>query len=107
MLLEIEKPNMKFFTKRNEPTSYLNHSMEQVKSWERYFDENPHEKRKIFGAIARFRYVLVVGSKKEWEEESHAKWRIYHNKSCNIEIHSSNVLLRPLKKLEEHPENFW
>lgn len=107
VLVEIEKPNMQLFTKKNEPTQYLNHAIEQVRSWERYFDENPHEKRKIFGAVARFRYILVAGSKEEWQEENHAKWRIHHNKNSNIEIHSSDILLRPLRTFEEHPEEFW
>lgn len=107
VLLEIEKPKKKLFTKKGEPNSYLNHAIEQVKSWERYFDENTHEKRKIFGAVAKFRYILVAGSKEEWEEERHAKWRIHHNKNYKIEIHSSDILLRPLKIIEEHPEFFW
>lgn len=92
---------------KNEPTQNLNHAIEQVRSWERYFDENPHEKGKIFGAVARFRYILVAGSKEEWQEENHAKWRIHHNKNSNIEIHSSDILLRPLRLFEEHPEEFW
>lgn len=63
VLVEVEKPKMKLFTQKNEPTSELNHAIEQVKSWERYFDENPSEKKRIFGAVARFRFILIVGDK--------------------------------------------
>ena len=32
VLVEVEKPKMKLFTQKNEPTSELNHAIEQVKS---------------------------------------------------------------------------
>ena len=41
VIVEIEKPKMKLFTKQGEPTSDLNHAIEQIKSWQRYFDRFP------------------------------------------------------------------
>lgn len=107
VLVEVEKPKMKLFTQKNEPTSELNHAIEQVKSWERYFDENPSEKKRIFGAVARFRFILIVGDKESWETNFASKWRIHNNKKTGIEIRTSDVFWRALKVLEQHPEEFW
>lgn len=107
VLVEIEKPKMKLFTAKNEPGSELNHAIEQVRSWQRYFDYNPHEKKRIFGAVSRFKYILVGGSKEDWCKESAAKWRMYFNKEENIEIHSSDILIRPLEILEKDPNSLY
>lgn len=106
-LIEIEKPKLDLFKKSKEPTYLLNHAIEQIKSWRRYFDENPSEKRRIFGAVGRFRYILVAGNSKDWSKEKLAKWRIDHNKNSNIEIRSSDIFKRALKIFEEHPEELW
>ena len=67
VLVEVEKPRMKIFTANKKPTAELNAAIEQVKSWQRYFMNNPTEKRKIFGAVAKFRYILVAGDKDVWD----------------------------------------
>lgn len=48
VLVEVEKPNIFLFRKNNEPSSELNHAIEQVNSWDRYFLDNPSEKKKNF-----------------------------------------------------------
>ncbi len=106
-LVEIEKPNMKLFTSKNDPTAELTHSIEQVTSWKRYFDENPSEKKRIFGAVARFRYVLIGGNKESWSEEFAAKWRINKNNDSNIEIRTSDVFYRSLLQFKKKPNDFW
>lgn len=107
VLVEVEKPKMKLFTQENIPTSELNHAIEQVKSWERYFEEHPSEKKHIFGAVARFRFILIVGDKESWKTDVASKWRIQNNKKTEIEIRTSDVFLRGLELLEAHPEEFW
>lgn len=107
VLVEVEKPKMKLFTQKNEPTSELNHAIEQVKSWERYFEEHPSEKKRIFGAVARFRFILIAGDKESWKTNFASKWRIHNNKSTKIEIRTSDVFWRGLKLLEEHPKKLW
>ncbi|WP_433763699.1 Shedu anti-phage system protein SduA domain-containing protein [Flavobacterium ginsenosidimutans] len=107
VLVEVEKPIMQLFTKQNEPSKHLHHAIEQVKSWRRYFSENSAEKKRIFGAVAKFRYIIVAGDSQNWSHESAAKWRIDHNKSSEFEIRSSDVFLRSLKILEHKPEELW
>ena len=107
VLVEIEKPNMKLFTKKNEPTYELNHAIEQVKSWDRYFEDNPGEKKRIFGAVSRFKYILVAGSIEEWNTENAIEWRKHHNKESKIEIRSSNIFYKALNLFAEHKEEFW
>ncbi|WP_456479960.1 Shedu anti-phage system protein SduA domain-containing protein [Nautilia sp.] len=107
VLVEIEKPKMKLFTKNNKPSSELNAAIEQVKTWDKYFDENPNEKNRIFGIVAKFRYILIAGSRKDWSSNYAKKWRIYHNKKSDIEIRSTDVFFDALEHLKKHEEEFW
>lgn len=107
VLVEIEKPRLDIFRKDNEPTQLLNHGLEQVKSWRRYFNENPAEKRRIFGAVARFRFILVAGDKESWSTENAAKWRIDNNKETNIEIRSTDIFFRAINILKNRPDELW
>ncbi len=107
VLVEIEKPNMKLFTKKNEPTQELNHAIEQVKSWDRYFEDNPGEKKRIFGAVAKFKYILVAGNIEDWSTEFAQKWRKQQNLDNKIEIRSSNIFYKALNLFNEHEEEFW
>lgn len=107
VLVEIEKPNMKLFTKGGVPTKELNHSLEQIRSWQRYFDENPQEKKRIFGAVAKFRYILVAGNISDWDSEQAILWRKHHNSTTNIEIRSSDVFYRAIELLEKSSSMLW
>lgn len=108
VLVEIEKPAMDLFRKDNhEPTQQLNHAIEQVKSWRRYFTQNPSEKRRIFGAVGRFRFIIVGGQKEDWEKDHASKWRIDQNSEYKIEIRSSDIFSRALKILVEYPDELW
>lgn len=107
VLVEIESPKMTLFNQKDEPTHQLNHAFEQVKSWRRYFNEYTAEKRRIFGAVGRFRFVLIGGDKESWAKEKASKWRIDNNKETEIEIRSSDIFLRALRILEEHPDELW
>lgn len=107
VLVEIEKPKLKIFNRNNKPTRELNQAIEQIKSWDRYFSENHDEKKRIFGAVGRFRFIVVGGDKVSWEDDYAAKWRNYNNKETNFEIRSSDIFLRALTILEEHPDEFW
>lgn len=107
VLVEVEKPTLEIFRKDNEPTQHLNHAIEQVKSWRRYFDEQPAEKKRIFGAVSRFRLILVAGDKSAWAGDRAAKWRIDNNKQTAIEIRSTNVFQRALTILETNPGELW
>lgn len=107
VLLEVEKPDMDLFTKSNDPTSNLYHAIEQIASWRRYFNENSGEKRRIFGAVKNFRFIIAGGTSEKWGTPQARKWRIDYNNENNIEIRSSSVFLRPLRILSEHPETLW
>ena len=106
-LVEIERPRMKLFTAKGEPSKELNHAIEQVKSWDRYFEKNPAEKKRIFGAVAKFRYILVAGDIHDWETEEAIRWRSYHNSKSKFEIRGSNVFHKALRVAEEKPEELW
>ena len=107
VLVEIESPEMRLFNKNGDPSSNLNHAIEQVKSWDRYFESNPAEKAKIFGAVSRFRLVLVAGRRSEWESKDAARWRSFHNKNSNIEIHSTDIFYDAVDHYSKYSESFW
>ncbi|MEI8631595.1 DUF4263 domain-containing protein [Vibrio sp. PP-XX7] len=107
VLVEIEKPSMNLFTQTGDPTRNLNHAIEQVKSWERYFYQQPAEKQRIFGAVSKFRYVLVAGRRNEWQTKRAAQWRSHHNLTSNIEIHSTDIFYDALDFYSKFQDSFW
>jgi hypothetical protein len=107
VLVEVEKPRLELFNKGGEPTWQLNHALEQVKSWRRYFNENHAEKRRIFGAVGRFRFIIVGGDKASWATSNASKWRMDNNKETEIEIRSADIFLRALTVLEKHSDELW
>ena len=106
VLVEIEKPCARLFNQNKEPSAELNHGIEQVKSWQRYFEFHPAEKRRIFGAVSRFRYILVIGEKSDWEAREASLWRSFENQN-NIEIRSMNIFDRAIENYEKTPDHYW
>lgn len=107
VIVEIEKPNMRLFNKNGAPSAELNNAIHQVRSWERYFEQFPDEKRRLFGAVGRFRFVLVAGSKESWSTNEAVKWRLHHNKTDSIEIRSFDIFNRAMKILKQDPSELW
>ena len=107
VIVEIEKPNMKLFNANGHPSSKLNGAIEQVRDWQRYFDSNPTEKRRIFGAVSRFRWILVAGNREDWQESKASQWRVHANNTQNIEIRSTNIFYDALDLYTNHNEGFW
>lgn len=107
VLVEIEKPKMRLFNKNGDPSAELNHAIEQVKSWDRYFKENPGEKKRIFGAVSRFRFILVAGTRNDWQKEAAIKWRAHNNNEYKIEIKSFNTFYDSLLYAQEHFNDLW
>ncbi|MBP9727523.1 MAG: DUF4263 domain-containing protein [Gammaproteobacteria bacterium] len=107
ILIEVERPNVRLFNQIGDPTAELNHAIEQVKSWDRYFQQHPAEKNRVFGAVSRFRFVLVAGRRGEWNSKHAAKWRSFHNSNSNIEIHSTDVFYDALEHYSKYKDSFW
>jgi hypothetical protein len=107
VLLEVEKPRMKIFTKKKKPTAELNAAIEQVRSWERYFSKRPAAKSEIFGAVAKFRYILVAGDKDSWADEDAMNWRSHNNATTEFEIRTSEVFWRAIEDFKKDPKEFW
>lgn len=107
VIVEIEKPSMKLFNVNGYPSSKLNGAIEQVRDWQRYFDENPADKRRIFGAVSRFRWILVAGNRNDWNELKASKWRSHFNSNQNIEIRSTKIFYEALGLYTRCSDNFW
>lgn len=104
VLVEVEKPKVNLFNRKGDPSADLNHAVEQVRSWDRYFATNPIEKNRIFGAVAKFRLVLVVGEGADWDERNASIWKSHFNGSENIEIRSMNTFYKALNRFKQNPD---
>jgi len=107
VIVEIERPKMRLFSTNGKPGQELNAALDQVKSWDRYFYSNPAEKIRIFGAVAKFRFILVAGSIAEWQEKEPTVWRSTESDRTKIEIRSTDVFWKALEMYKKHPEGFW
>jgi hypothetical protein len=98
VLVEIEAPQMPLFKTTGRPTVKLHDAIEQVHTWDQYFNENKGEKKRIFGAVAQFRYILVAGKKEDWETEHASKWRVQQLGRFTIpfEIRSMDTFLKSI-----------
>lgn len=56
----------------------------------------------IFGAVKKFRFVVVAGSKEEWSNEYAAKWRWQNNNETKYEVRTSDVFWRSLDIIEKN-----
>lgn len=107
VIVEIEKPKLKLFTKKVTPTADLNNAIEQVKTWQRYFDKQPHEKSRIFGAVSKFRWILVAGRRDDWIDKGAIDWRSYENKESRIEIRSVDIFYDTIEDYLNNRDSFW
>jgi len=107
VVVEIEKPKMELFRIDGRPTAPFQAAIEQVKNWDQYFRQNQAEMRRIFGAVAQFRFVLVTGSYEEWQTEHAQKWRMYHHQTSEIEIRSMQTFFNSIEIVKNHPGELW
>ena len=107
VLVEVERPKLKLFKNDGKPTAHFNAAIEQVKNWDQHFRQHPSEMKRIFGAVARFRLVLVAGTADEWQTEHAQKWRVYHHQTSLIEIKSMQTFFRSIEIIRTNPEEFW
>lgn len=101
-IVEVEKPGIKLFKKDGDRTAAFNHALEQIEHWDYYFNENPSSKREIFGAVKSFRFILVVGTSSQWNENIAARWRYGFNKERHVyEVRSLDVFTHALDSVEQ------
>ena len=107
VLVEIEKPQGTLFNQNKSVSNYLKKGIEQVDNWRRYFAEYPSEKERIFKAKnLKFRYILIIGNKEEWEKTEFSKnWRAYNDKK--IEIRTMDVFKRAIENFKKNPKGFF
>lgn len=101
VLVEVEKPQGKVFTKHNpRPSEQLTRGKTQIEDWRNYLENISQEERKnIFGNIYDFKYILVAGKAEEWEKDAARTWRADYNKRENpCLIRSTSVFYRSLER---------
>jgi hypothetical protein len=83
-LCEIEAANTRLFVKSGEPSSQLNHSVQQVLDWQRYIRENVHTVRTELELpdIYEPRGFVVLGRSSQISEASSVshRWRDIRNR---------------------------
>lgn len=105
-IVEIEKPKMKLFSAKHDPSASLTHAIGQLDNWRRFFERNKDTKSNLFKAVSRFRWILVAGSVKEWKLPYNAQWRADYNRNNKIEIRTSDVFYKSLDLSLQDPTMF-
>lgn len=106
-LLKLGPPDLELFDAAGHINPALVAAIEEVKVWANYFDVHPAEKKRIFGAVASFRFRLVIGSKEQWQEEKAQQWRRQHNKTSPVEIRSYQTFTRSLAEIRTASKEFY
>lgn len=90
VFIELEKPSAKFFTKKGNPTQEFNRGLSQIKDWQTYFKTDEFklafkqdpviktlmtEIPRFYNNEINFKYVLVIGRRKELENGNYYKKR--------------------------------
>ena len=106
-LVEVESPSMPLFRQNGKPSHKLNGALDQVKSWRRHFETYPGDRRQIFGAVAKFRYILIAGMPDDWQERKAMGWSADNNRTSEIEVRSFGTFDRSLAVLRQSPSEMW
>lgn len=107
-LVEVEAPNMRLFNASGKPSKYLTAAIDQVQSWRRYFDRYPAERTRIFGAVMKFRYIIVAGTSADWSNPAAMRWRADFNKNNpGFEIRTMSVFDKVIDMYRDDPDEFW
>ncbi len=107
VLVEVESPGMKLFRRDGKPSQGLSGALDQVKSWRRHFEKYPSDRSQVFGAVAKFRYVLIAGKAEDWSKEKAMDWRADHRRTSNIEIRSFGAFDKALDVMRNSPDELW
>lgn len=101
-IVEVESPGIHLFKKNEDKTAEFNHAIEQVEHWIQFFEENKDDRRKTFGAVKCFRFILVIGTREQWSNKWATRWRMnYNNSHFNFEIRSLGVFMQALDDAEK------
>jgi len=61
ILVEIENPKHKLFTKNNDFTKAVNHAIKQVEDWQEWIEDNLPSMQKVFQGISSPQAIVVIG----------------------------------------------
>jgi len=107
VLLHVAEPNVQVLDAEGEVSQTVLVAIETVKAWANYFELHPAEKKRIFGAVAKFKFQLIIGSYQQWQVENAQKWRLQHNKTSIVEIRSYNTFSRAIAEIKASPDSFF
>ncbi len=106
VLVKIAEPSMAVMEGKF-PSQSLSRTIEGVKLWDRYFAGNPKAANDIFGAVSRFRLIVIAGTQSAWQKPTAIAWRGDNNKNATVEVRSSGVFFKSLEEYEKRPKDFW
>ncbi|RLJ73643.1 SEFIR domain-containing protein [Pedobacter alluvionis] len=104
VLLKLLSPSTKVLNEDARINFEITLAVEEIKSWEEYFTDNPNEVKKIFGAATKFKFILVVGSAQDWKEGEASRWRIKNEQESGVLIRSINSFEKSVDALKSHPD---
>lgn len=107
VLVKLGPSQLPWLDKERKPAAELTEHLDMIREWRHYFEKYPEQKRAVFGAVATFRMVLVIGTGKDWDKEDPAIWRLQTEKEHAVEIRSWDGLEAEINEYETSPDNFW
>jgi len=107
VLLSVSKPDLQVMDKDGNISLDILAEIESVKGWQNYFELNPAEKKRVFGAVANFKFQLIIGNYDQWQDENASKWRLLHNNTSPVQIRSYNSFARSLAEIKAKPDLFF
>ena len=106
-LVKLARPDIELVGERGMASPSLLAEIEEVKAWANYFEVNPAEKKRLFGAVNQFRFRLIAGTREQWQTEQAQQWRAQHNKNSFVEIRSYQTFTKSLNDLTSAPGEFY
>lgn len=103
LFIELERANLNIFTKKGELRSSVNHAINQVEDWLRWWDENPNDRPKAFDSFVKPQGLVVIGRNINFNEADKTRL-ISLNSNRHVKVITYDDLLDKIESLIENLE---
>lgn len=102
ILIEIERPRHKLFTRKDRITKEVVHAQQQVEDWMNRIKEHPHEAREILPGIKEPQGWVVIGRRNSMTE---GQQRVLERKNARVQNITVMTYDDLLDKARQHLDN--
>ncbi len=105
LLVELERPSKKLFTKIGDTSSQLTHACGQVADWKRYLEDNLATAQRELGLVgisANPNALVVIGRSKDLTEDLRRRLTTLHNQTPTLKVMTYDDVLENAKAVMEN-----